>query len=157
MHIRKARLEDSVELARLHRQTIRTVNSGDYPPEIIAAWSGRSTAKKFRDFFPKSIRIIAVENKQIIGFGELIKETGNLRAMYTHKDWLKKGVGTKIFERMVQEAQKLGVKRWEFTASIKSQPFYEAQGCKTIKPCTHRLRSGHEMEAYLMEYTLISE
>lgn len=66
MKIRRSRLDDCVELARLHRTTIRHINSADYPSHVIEGWSDRSTAKKFRDFHSKAIRIVAVENDKIV-------------------------------------------------------------------------------------------
>lgn len=151
MRIRRARLEDSVELARLHRSTIRHVNSADYDINVIEGWANRSTAKKFRDFHTKSIRIVAVENEKIIGFGEIIKENGNLGAMYVHKEYIGKGVGTKIMERLEKEAVKLHVHKWEFAASVTSMPFYKARGCTVTKKIKHKLHSGALMDAYTMK------
>jgi len=154
MRFRKAKIEDAAELARLHRTTIRTVNSQDYSEDVIEGWVGKSTAKTFRDFHDKSIRFVAVENEKIIAFGELVKETGNLGAMYVHKDWIGKGIGKKLFEILENEAVKLGVTKFEFESSTTAKKFYESCGCKTIKKIKHTLRTGAVMDAYTMQKEL---
>lgn len=39
--LRQARPEDLADIARLFRDTVRTVNCRDYSPPQIEAWSGR--------------------------------------------------------------------------------------------------------------------
>jgi len=58
MRIRKFRASDAVEVARLHRNTIRNINSKDYSKEQIAVWSGRTSAKRFRESMNKFIRFV---------------------------------------------------------------------------------------------------
>ena len=130
------------------------MNSKDYPPSIIEGWSIRSTAKKFRKFYDQSIRFVAIENGTILGFGEIIKETGNLGAMYVHKNWIGKGIGKKLFILLEKEAVKMGVKKWKFNSSITAKKFYEACGCKIVRKIKHRLRNGTQMNAYEMEKIL---
>ncbi len=154
MKIRKATLDDAVALARLHRSTIRHVNKKDYPAHVIKAWSGRSSARKFRKLHAESVRFVAVEKGKIIGFGELIKDSGNLGALYVHKNWLRKGVGKKLFLVLEKTAKKQGVKEFEFESSITAKDFYERCGCKTVKKMRKRLRKGPMMTAYLMKKDL---
>ena len=147
-------MEDAAALARIHRETVRSINSKDYPPEVIEGWISRSTAKKFRDFHDQTIRYVAVDKEKIVGFGELIKETGNLGAMYVHKNWIGKGIGKRLFEILEREAMKLHVKQFEFESSTTAKNFYESCGCTVVKKIKHKLKSGAVMDAYKMKKEL---
>lgn len=68
MKIRLVRDKDYAAIARLHRQTIRHINSADYPEDIIHVWSGRTDAKRFRDSAGKCKRWVVVQNDKIVGF-----------------------------------------------------------------------------------------
>ena len=60
MRIRLARDEDYAAIARLHRQTIRNVNSKDYTEDQINTWSARTNAftnKIFMDIQPPEFTI----------------------------------------------------------------------------------------------------
>ena len=65
MRIRKFRNSDATKLARLHRSTIRNVNSQDYPKEQIDVWSGRVSAERFRKSAKENTRFVAIANKKI--------------------------------------------------------------------------------------------
>jgi putative acetyltransferase len=144
MKIRKSTLEDSAEIARLHRGTIRSVNSKDYPPEDIEVWSGRAKASRVRDSHSIAVRYVAIEKGKIIGFVDISKENPEkLWGLYIHKDFIGKGVGTKLLEKIEQVAKRMGAKTFEATATITAKAFYEAKGFKVIKkekhPIEHRL------------------
>ncbi len=101
------------------------------------------------------MRYVAEENAMIVGFGEIIKETGGLGAMYVHKDWIGKGIGKKLFAVLEREAMKRKVKKFQFMSSTTAKKFYEACGCTTIKKTSFRLRDGTSMDAYEMEKILL--
>lgn len=154
MHIRLSKLSDARALARLHRSTIRSINSADYSPTIIRSWTSRSTAKRFRHLLSTCIRYVAIENEMIMGFGELIGESGEIHGMYVHKDWIGKGIGKKIFAKLENRAKKMGLTKLTLNSSITAKEFYEHCGCSVTKKIQHRLRNGVLMEAFRMEKIL---
>lgn len=92
MKIRRFKFSDAAEVARMHRNIIRFVNSKDYLPEQIEVWSGRTSAKRFRDSIKMFFRFMAVEKGRIVGYGDF-KKDGELAGLYVHKDYQGKGVG----------------------------------------------------------------
>ena len=90
MKIRKFKSSDSVEVARLHRSTIRCINKTNYPPKQIKVWSGRVSAKKFRE--SKRKRFVAVDKGKILGFGDFSHD-GEITGLYIHKNFQRKGIG----------------------------------------------------------------
>ncbi|PIZ95991.1 MAG: hypothetical protein COX80_02660, partial [Candidatus Magasanikbacteria bacterium CG_4_10_14_0_2_um_filter_33_14] len=96
MKIRLARDEDYAAVARLHRQTIRQVNAKDYNKEKIKAWSGRTSAERFRSSANICKRWVALDNEKIIGFADHPLDKCVLWGLYIHKDYVGKGVGKKL-------------------------------------------------------------
>jgi transposase InsO family protein len=92
MKIRRSAERDTAELARLHRGTIRHVNSRDYSPPQIEAGAGRGSAAKFRRSHQTHIRFVATERGKITEFTDFGKD-GSSGGLYVHKDFVGKGVG----------------------------------------------------------------
>ena len=151
MTIRKFRDSDSKELAILHRATIRNVNSQNYSKKQIDLWSGMVSAERFRKSGEKNIRFIAINNGKIIGFADYRKE--DLQGLYIHKDYIGKGVGTKLLKRLEKDAYKNGVRTMYCISTITAQNFYEKNGYETLKKTRYRIKK-QRLIVYKMRKTL---
>lgn len=136
MKIRLANDRDCAEIARLHRVTIRHINSKDYPQNIIEAWSGRTNAKRFRDSLRKCKRWVAVEDDKIIGFVDH-GNNGEFWGLYVHKDYIGKGLGSRLLKIAEDSLKKQGVKVVKIEATVTARPFYEKHGYKFVKQDLH--------------------
>jgi len=132
MYVRKFRISDAKEVARMHHNTIKFVNSKDYPPKQIEVWSGRTSAKRFRDSIDVFFRFVAVENKKIVGYGDF-KKDGELAGLYIHKDYQGKGTGYLILKKLEESAQQKGIKRFFLYSTITAKDFYKKHGYRVIK------------------------
>ena len=138
MKVRKFRASDSVEVAKLHRNTIRYVNKADYPSKQIEVWSGRVSAKRFRESMPQKIRFVAVDKDKILGFGDYSRD-GELSGLYIHKDFQSKGVGKNLLIKLEEQARKQGIKEFHLSSTITAKAFYERNGYKIIKKGKHEI------------------
>lgn len=152
MKIRLFKAYDAAATARLHRLTIQHINKKDYPPRQIAAWSGRTTAKRFRDSISKLTRFVAEEKGKIVGFGDY-NHKGELTGLYVHKDFQRKGIGNKLLQKMEQQAYKDGLRIFHALSTITAKGFYERHGYHTIRKTTHTIE-GHKLVVYKMEKRL---
>ena len=152
MYARKFRVSDAVEVAKLHRNTIRFVNSKDYPPKQIKVWSGRTTAKRFRDSIKEFFRFVAVDNSKIIGFGDFTKE-GELKGLYVHKDYQGKGVGSLLLKKIEKSARLKRFKKLFLYSTITAKTFYMKNGYKVIKKTKLRIKN-QKLTVYKMEKQL---
>ncbi len=148
----KFRAEDSVELAKMHRETIKHINIKDYPPEQIKIWASKTSAKYFLDTLKSFVRYVAVDDKKIIGFCDF-KKGGGFGALYVHKDYQGKGVGKKLLTKIEKEAFKRGIREFEILSTITARNFYCQQGYKEIKKTTHKM-DGHKVVVYQMKKKL---
>ena len=132
MYIRKFKASDAAEVAKMHRNTIRFVNSKDYLPEQIEVWSGRTSAKRFRDSIKMFFRFVAVEKGKIVGYGDF-KKDGELAGLYVHKNYQGRGVGFLLLKNIEKSARKKDIKKLFCYSTITAKDFYKKQGYGIIK------------------------
>jgi putative acetyltransferase len=138
MKIRLAQDKDCAEMARLHRATIRHINSQNYPEDIIEIWSGRTNAKRFRDNARKCKRWVAVEKNKIIGFVDH-GDDDELWGLYIHKNYVGKGVGSRLLKTAEDSLKKQGVEIIKIKSTITAKKFYEKHGYKVLKKALHQI------------------
>lgn len=146
MEIREYRPEDCAELTRLFYDTVHTVNRKDYTPAQLDAWAdGTPDLERWNRSLQEHFSLVALEGKQIIGFGDM-DSTGYLDRLYVHKDYQNKGVATALCDRLEQAVDGTIVTH----ASITARPFFEGRGYVMVK--TQQVeRKGILLRNFVME------
>ena len=67
-----------------------------------------------------------------------------IRAMYTHPNWIRHGIGTYLLELGENHARKAGFKTIELGATIPGEPLYLARGYKELSRETTIAANGSE-------------
>lgn len=140
MRIRLVRDADYSKIARLRRQTIRTVNSSDYSEDIIQDWTAQTNAQTFRNNAHKHKRWVAVEKNRIIGFCDH-NFACELSRVYVHKDHLRKGVGSRLLAVAEDSLRKFGCKEIRIESTITAKKFYEKNGYKVLKKTFYKTKN----------------
>jgi len=148
MKIRLQKIEDATEIARLHRATIRHINSNDYSQDIIEVWSARTSASRFKNLDTVK-RWVAIEDEKIICFCDHDFK-GELLGLYVHKDHLGKQVGTKLLKKAEDSMKKMGFKEIKMEATVTAKPFYEKKGYKVIKQSFHKIEDK-KIQVFIMK------
>jgi len=78
------------------------------------------------------------------------KDAAKIRAMYTHPDWARKGVGTLILEIAEQEASFGGFKRCELMATLSGVHLYKARGYKIEDEIIYKSKKGNSVKMFKM-------
>lgn len=100
MKIRKYQSSDCKSLADLFYHTVHTINAKDYTKEQLKVWAtGEVDLEKWNQSLQEHFSVVAVENKNILGFGDIDK-TGYLDRLYVHKDYQGKGIATAICNQL---------------------------------------------------------
>jgi putative acetyltransferase len=152
MIIRLAQDKDFASIARLHRETIRHVNSKDYPEDIILVWSGRTKASRYRNSASKVKRWVAVENEKVIGFCDHNFKC-ELDGLYIHKDFQGKGIGKKLLKKAEDSMKKIGCKIIKIISTITAKTFYQKNGYKVIKKSSHQIEDK-KADVFIMSKTI---
>jgi putative acetyltransferase len=98
--------------------------------------------------------IVAKQNNLIVGFGSIASKDNQLRALYVHPSFGRRGIGARILTALEHEAKSLGLLYLQMDASINAESFYRKHEFEIIEYATHQLASGQEMACVKMQKTL---
>ncbi len=154
MKLRRYHPDDLEEVIQLFKDTICSVNKKDYSPDQVAVWAERAQfLQNKNEFFMSLYTIVAVEEKKIIGYGN-IDDTGYLDHLFVHKDFQRKKTATVICEELERYAWRAGQKKVTVHASITARPFFLKRGYTEKKEQQVEIK-GIKLTNYLMEKPLL--
>lgn len=147
MRLRKYRTSDCEHLAELFYHTVHSVNAKDYTKEQLDAWAtGIVDLKEWDESFLKHHTVVAVENHEIVGFGD-IDDSGYLDRLFVHQDHQGKGIASAICDELEYS---VSGKKITTHSSITARAFFEHRGYRVIQEQTV-IRSGIPLTNYIME------
>ena len=77
-------------------------------------------------------------------------EPAKIRAMYTHPDWVRKGVGTYILNLAEKECMKRGFKNVELMATVSGKLLYEKRHYQVLEQIDYQSKNGNKVPMYRM-------
>lgn len=160
MFIRKYEPSDCEKIIELFRDTVHSVNSGDYAEEQLNAWTGCVEIEKWRRSLSEHFSIVAVEDEIIVGFGDIDLKCGEkygcdlntyyLDRLYVHKNYQRRGIASAICGVLERQALKRNADgEIVVHASITAKSFFEKRGYKVIKE-QYVERAGILLKNYVM-------
>lgn len=153
--VRLAVAEDAEAIVRVHHAAVHGTAKICYPPEVIDAWAVKLTQSSYekvrREIADEAmIVLIAEADSQILGFGMVVPDREELRAVYVHPDHGRRGVGGAILKQLEELASARGVARLQLASSVNAEAFYSKHGYEVLERTFHRLRPSHEMACVKM-------
>lgn len=82
------------------------------------------------------------------------KDAARIRAMYTHPDWTRRGVGSLLIELGENAAREAGFKTIELGSTVPGEPLYRARGYEEVSRETQVAANGHVNTIILMRKAL---
>lgn len=147
MTLREYDASDCGELADLFYQTVHSVNARDYTKEQLDVWAtGTVDLQAWNQSFLEHITMIAVENGEIVGFGDIAPD-GYLDRLYVHRDYQRKGIASAVCDQL---GKAVSADRITTHASITAKPFFEKRGYRMVKE-QQVSRKGILLTNYVME------
>lgn len=150
MTIRRAKINDLEEVLTIFSETIKSTCKRDYSEEQIKVWvSSINDKEKWKNKIINQFFIVVEFENRMVGFGSL--EKGDyIDLMYVHKDYLRKGIANRIYQKLKEEAQKNGNKELTSDVSKTARSFFEKAGFVVIKENEFDLK-GVKISNYLMK------
>lgn len=150
MLLRKYTESDCKQLSELFFQTVHKINKKDYSKEQLNVWAtGKVDIEEWNKSFLEHYTIVAVENNEIIGFGD-IDYSGYLDCLYVHCNYQRRGIATAICNQLEKSIDTNVITT---QASITAKPFFEKRGYRVIKEQQVE-RNGILLTNYIMEKKL---
>jgi GNAT superfamily N-acetyltransferase len=84
-------------------------------------------------------------------FLDPLKDSARIRAMYTHPDWARQGIGSLVMHLGEHAAKKLGFKKCELMATQSGKLLYETQGYEPIENILYKTETGKKVPMIRME------
>jgi GNAT superfamily N-acetyltransferase len=155
MLVRTHRVGDIPGISRLYYDTIHHINSHDYTREQVDAWAPAVPDVDFwKERFKKYRAYVAEEDKHVIGFAELAA-TGHIDCFFVHHEWQRRGVGTRLMDRLVLTAGKEKMLRLSAEVSITAVPFFRDREFIVLKE-NETIRQNVKLKQFTMERWLMT-
>lgn len=147
MQLREYMTSDCEQLAKLFFQTVHSVNAKDYTKEQLDVWAtGTVDLKEWDESFLKHHTLVAVENDEIVGFGDM-DDVGYLDRLFVHQDHQGEGIASAICDELEYSVDG---KKITTHSSLTARAFFEHRGYRVIREQTV-VRNGISLTNYIME------
>ncbi len=155
MLVRTHRNSDIPGISRLYYETIHHINSHDYTREQIDAWAPAVPESAFwKERFKKYHVYVAEEDRHVVGFTEL-DTTGHIDCFFVHYEWQRRGVGTRLMDRLMATADREKMLRLFAEVSITAVPFFRDCGFVVIRE-NEAIRRNVKLKQFAMERWLMT-
>ena len=88
-------------------------------------------------------------------FSDPASEPARIRAMYTHPDWTRQGIGTLLLDLGENAARSAGFRTIELGSTIPGEPLYRARGYREVSRVTQTGANGQPNEVIHMRKSLL--
>jgi putative acetyltransferase len=103
----------------------------------------------WKERFKKYSVYVAEEDKRIVGFTEL-DSTGHIDCFFVHHEWQRRGVGTRMLQRIVASAGRQEIRRLFAEVSITAVPFFLEKGFVIVRE-NEAVRRDVKLKQFAME------
>jgi putative acetyltransferase len=151
--VRLATLIDYKELQQLFVDTVNTVCRKDYNEQQIKVWTQSvENEQRWLNVLTRQYVIVALHKNRIAGFCSL--DNGDyIDLLFIHKDFQRKGIASKLYSFIEQEAHKNNTRAIEADVSITAESFFKKMGFEIMQEKKVSLK-GVEMINYRMKKIL---
>lgn len=162
MRLRPYTAQDCAEIIRLFQNTVHTVNRADYNEEQLNAWAdGQVNSEVWNRSFLEHCTLVAVEQAEpvdgggpkeiIVGFGDIVPETGYLDRLYVHHAYQRRGIASALCDALEAAASGQNI---TVHASITAKPFFLARGYEVVRQQKVK-RKDVELTNFVMKKWLV--
>lgn len=124
MYIRRLLDDEYYDVVQLITQTVHSVCINDYTKEELDAWAPENfDINKFRRNLSHCYNLVAFEKGKLVGFIS-VERSGYINRLYTHKDFLRRGIATALYNKAEEWAKENGICEMSLDSSKTAEEFY---------------------------------
>jgi len=130
MNVRPYQSPDLPRVAEIYTTAIHSLAAPFYSPEQLAAWApANPELQRWRQRLAEVQTIVAEEDGVPAGFASW-KSDGYLDLLFTHPQFARRGVATRLYRHIENALRQDGVPRVFTHASLAARPFFERHGLR---------------------------
>jgi putative acetyltransferase len=158
--IRAAAESDAAAIVMVHYEAVHLIAANNYAEDILDEWSSNSVNRSTRlqtqinQNVDQTIMIVAEVDGTVVGFGEVVPDKGELRAVYVSPTAARMGIGSALLQKLENESRHHNVQKLWLDSSLTAVPFYLAHGYQSDGEGAHQLSSGRLMTCVKMHKIL---
>lgn len=133
MVIRRYRAHDLEAVVALFGRSVRQIAGRDYDVHQIAAWAPEPPdLEAWAGRLSSGTVLVAEAGERLAGFARL-DDGGKIDVLYVDPAYERRGVATKLLDRLAMVAWGRGLQRLQADVSVTARPFFAAQGFTVIE------------------------
>lgn len=135
--IREATSADARTIASLHEASIRGLGPEAYDDRQVEAWATGKDPEFYPVDEPDARIVVAEVDGDVVGFGHLDVAEREVRSIYVHPAYARRGVGVAILSALESAARDRGLSSLSLLAALNAVAFYERAGWQAVGERTH--------------------
>ena len=160
LNIRPAAESDAPRILAVHRVAVLRTAVSAYGLDILNAWAAGSDPDSVREMgriiaSQAELVMVADAGGVVVGFGSIVPALEELRAIYVHPNFGRRGIGGRILGALQQLARHHQMRILRMDASINAEDFYLKHGFDSIGRGEHVLQNGARMACIRMQKALV--
>ena len=153
--IRPATATDARSILEAQRAAVLRTAAASYSTDILMAWAAPITPDNVRRMADvistqSELALVAIVEGAVAGFGSIVPKNAELRAIYVHPDFSRKGIGGQILTALERLARQHKISALMMDASLNAEDFYLKRGFVVVEYGEHELRAGARMRCVKM-------
>lgn len=158
--IRPAAESDARRILAVHRAAVLRTAVSAYSLDIRNAWAAGSdldSVRKMGRIIASQVELVMVadETGVVVGFGSIVPTLEELRAIYVHPSFARRGIGGRILGALQQLAGHHQMRILRMDASLNAEGFYLKHGFDSVGHGEHALQNGARMAFIRMQKALV--
>lgn len=151
--VREARPDDEPAILDCHVAAIEARGPEAYADAQVEAWATKEDPDYHVAEDGYHVVVAADDAEGVVGFGCLVVDEPEVRAVYVHPDYDRRGVGSDLLAELEAEARDRGIDHLRLWASLNAVAFYERHGYEPVERVTLDKR-GEPFDVVEMERRL---
>lgn len=157
IELKPASIGDIPKLWALRTRAVKLTCASHYSAEQIEVWSASPAPESYLRLVVTQGALIAEDEGQLLGYGILDRQTGEVIAVFVEPGQDGKGVGRLLMQGLEAIAAEEHYTRLYLFSSLNAADFYRAMGFVAIRDEAYAHPSGIALRSLYMEKTLVRE
>ncbi len=157
--IRPADIADARSILDVHRSAVLITAAFCYDSDILEAWALSLDAAAVERMAAiiaggAELILVVVSGSRVVGFGSIVPQQNELRALYVHPNFGRAGIGGRLLSALQDLARQRQMSELTMDASLNADAFYARHGFVAVGRGEHVLRGGERMRCVRMRKAL---